>query len=364
MPIRRGTFASSVNQSPSATTNAVTDFNQNQATVNGVVSANDALTTYYFDYSTDPTFTSYMGTTGVTTSLQNLTVSANISGLSVGTVYYVRLRAVNAIGTTIGSTVSFTTWSLKTYLNTTSGAYSVSVPSIPGVAPTIYEMLIYGGGGAAGYGGGGGGGYRLFSSHVSSIGGTQSVTGTVGAGATNPSNVLPGPSGGSSTITIGGTTWTAGGGTGGDWLTNPAGTAGSGTNPSHGGGIGYYGYTYISGYNTYCCATDKYGNCTNTCPDYNSPIYTTDYNRYAGGGGGGTDGGGGNAGYPDVGGNGGPGGGAYGLRGGNGGGGGGTAAWGSAGSVPAGSGPVVGTGGTGWWQSGVAGGVTFKYYGP
>ncbi len=137
MPIKKGTFASSIAEVPTVTTNAVTNFNQNQATVNGVVSANNLLTTYYFDYSTDPTFTSYMGTLGVTTSSQNLTVSANITGLSVGTLHYVRLRAVNAIGTTIGSTVSFTTWSLKTYTNTTSGSYSVEIPSISGVAPSV-----------------------------------------------------------------------------------------------------------------------------------------------------------------------------------------------------------------------------------
>jgi hypothetical protein len=366
MPIRRGTFASSVNELPSVTTNAITNFNQNQATLNATVSANGASTVVYFDYSTSPTFASFTTVTATTTTNQAQSVSSIVTGLSNGTVYYVRCHATNGVGTTTANTVSATTWSLKTYLNTTAGAFSVSVPSIPGVAPAIYEMLIYGGGGSAAYGGGGGGGYRLSASHVSSTTGSQSVTGTVGAGGPyNSSNAQPAPSGGNSTITVGSTTWTAGGGTGGNWLTSPAGSAGSGTNPSHGGGVGYYGYTYISGYNQYCCGGfDKYGNCLGFCPDYNSPIYTTDYNRYAGGGGGGTDGGGANAGYPDVGGNGGPGGGAYGLRGGNGGGGGGTAAWGSAGSVPAGSEPIVGTGGTGWWNAGVAGGVTFKYYGP
>jgi hypothetical protein len=383
MPIRRGTFASSVNQLPTVDIGAVTNFNQDRATFNATVSANYAPTTVYYDYSTTSSFvafTTVTASTGLTG--QNQPVSFNATGLSVGTVYYVRLRAVNGIGSVTSGTTLFTTWSLKTYLNTTAGAFSVSVPSIPGVAPAIYEMLIYGGGGSAAYGGGGGGGYRLSASHVSSTGGSQSVTGTVGAGGPyNSSNAQPAPSGGNSTITVGSTTWTAGGGTGGGWLTSAAGTAGSGDNPQHGGGTGYYGYTYFTGnyvqvvvgYNNYCCATDKYGNCTQYCPDYNSPIYgpdysqpiyATDYNRYAGGGGGGTDGGGANAGYPDVGGNGGPGGGAYGLRGGNGGGGGGTAAWGSAGSVAAGSGPIVGTGGTGWWNAGVAGGVTFKYYGP
>jgi hypothetical protein len=37
---------------------------------------------------------------------------------------------------------------------------------------------------------------------------------------------------------------------------------------------------------------------------------------------------------------------------------------GANGSVPAGSGSIVGTGGQGWYGAGVAGGITFKYYGP
>ena len=378
MPIKKGTFASSIAEVPTVTTNAVTNFNQNQATVNGVVSANNLLTTYYFDYSTDPTFTSYMGTLGVTTSSQNLTVSANITGLSVGTLHYVRLRAVNAIGTTIGSTVSFTTWSLKTYTNTTSGSYSVEIPSISGVAPTIYEMLLYGAGGGANYAGGGGGGYRLFSSHTSSTTGTQNISGSVGAGGTggNGGGGTGGATtGGSTTLTIGSTTWTGGGGTAGEHPgangapSGRGGTVGSGTNGNNLGGTNAYGYYYFTGtYVQYCCATDKYGFCTQLCNDTNQPIYAWDAAYYAGGGGGGTDGAGGNAtGHTtnsQVGGTGGAGGGAYGLRGGNGGGGRGTQGVGANGSVPAGSGSIVGTGGQGWYGAGVAGGITFKYYGP
>lgn len=350
---------------PEVVTSPVTNFNQDRATFNAVVSANRYPTTVYFDFSTSSNFSSFTTITHTSSVVgQSALVNQVRTSLSVGTTYYVRCRATNAIGTTIGNSVSFTTWSLKTYLNTTAGSFSFSLPSIAGIAPTVYEMIIYGGGGSAAYGGGGGGGYRLFSSHLSSVAGSQNISGVVGAGGPyNSSTAQPAPSGGTSTITIGGSTWTAGGGTGGGWLTNAAGSAGSGDNPAHGGGVGYYGFTYISGYNSYIGGYDKNGN-PQYYTDYNSPIYSTDYNRYAGGGGGGIGGGGANAGYPDVGGNGGAGGGAYGLRGGNGGGGGGTAAWGSAGSVPAGSGPVVGTGGTGWWNAGVAGGVTFKYYGP
>lgn len=361
MPFSHG--ATNPKFAPTATVSSVTNFNQSQGTFNGVVSGNKYQTTVYFDYSTSSTFSSYSSVMSGVTSNQSVTFNSIVAGLTPATVYYVRIRAINIIGTTVTAPVSFTTWSLKTYLNTTAGSYSVSIPSIPGVAPTLYEMLIYGGGGAAAYSGGGGGGYRLFSSHTSSVQGTQNISVVIGAGGTNPTNATPAPAGGASSLTIGSSSWVAGGGGGGRWLTDGAGAVGSGNNPAYGGGNGYYGYVYVCGYNNYICGYDKSGN-PQYCQDPNSPIYCTDYNRYSGGGGAGTDGGGGNAGYPDVGGNGGAGGGAYGLRGGNGGRGGGTASFGAMGSVPAGSGPVVGTGGAGWWGAGVAGGITFKYYGP
>jgi hypothetical protein len=370
MPFHRG-MSGSVSLLPVVSTDPVQQFNQDRASFVCYVSSNGYAAGVKFQYNTTNNWSSYTEVSAGTVSGQNQMAYFNVTGLSNNTTYYVRAVATTVVGTVTGSVVSFTTWGLKTYLNTSAGSWSLTIPSITpiggsAIAPTIYEMLVYGGGGSAAYGGGGGGGYRIFASHVSSVVGSQTVSGYVGAGGPyNSSNAQPAPSGENSTITIGTNTWTAGGGTGGGWLTNAAGTAGSGNNPQYGGGVGYYGYTYISGYVQYCCGgTDKFGNCYQSCDDPNQPIYTTDYNRYAGGGGGGTDGGGGNAGYPDVGGNGGPGGGAYGLRGGNGGGGGGTAAWGSAGSVPAVSGPVVGTGGTGWWNAGVAGGITFKYYGP
>lgn len=363
---------------PTVTTNAVTNFNQNQATFNATVSANNYSTTVYFDYSTASTFNpgTYATVSAGTVTGQNQAVSYTQTGLSVNTTYYVRVRAISAIGTTIGSNVSFTTWHLITYLNTTAGAYSVSIPSIPGVAPTIYEMLLYGGGGGANYGGGGGGGYRLASSHTSSATGTQTVSGTVGAGGAagnGGTGTGSATAGGSTTLTVGSTTWTGGGGGAGMHPGNcgapfgNGGAAGSGTNPSYGGGSNTYGYYYWTGtYVQYCCVFDKLGNCSGTCDDTSQPIYAYNCGYYACGGGGGTDGAGTNA-YTQNsashnGGTGGNGGGAYGLNGGSGGGGYGTQSTGAQGSVVAG-GTTCGRGGTSF-AAGQAGGITFKYYGP
>ena len=370
MPSTVGIVASGITALPTVTINAVTNFNQDRATFNATVSANYQSTTVKFQYNTTNNFASYteVTATGSPVTGQSVAVYFNATGLTVGTTYYVRAVISNGIGTVTTASTSFATWSLKTYLNTTAGSYTISVPSITptggaAIAPTIYEMLIYGGGGGANYSGGGGGGYRLASTKLSSTAGTQNITGAVGAGGNNAA-------GGSTTLVVGNTTYTAGGGGLANGLSN-GGASGTGDNTSRAGGTGNYGYQYVSGYNQWsdpscgCAITNKDGSCItyNTCNNPNSPIYSMDYSRYAGGGGGGTDTAGTNAIYPDGGGNGGNGGGAYGLNGGNGGRGGGTASNGSNGTVVAG-GVVVGTGGAGLFGAGVAGGVTFKYYGP
>jgi hypothetical protein len=398
MPIKRGT-SSIPKLLPDITIGSTTNFNQSIATLNATVSANKYPTTVYFDYSTSSSFTTFTTVTyGSTVSGQASSIFHNISGLVVATLYYVRCRATNDIGTTTSSSTSFTTWSLKTFTQTTAGAFSVSIPSVTptggsAVAPVVYEMLLYGAGGGANYGGGGGGGYRLFSSHTSSSTGTQTISGSVGAGGAagnGGGGVGTATTGGSTTLTIGSTSWTGGGGTAGEHPgqnSNPfgrGGTAGSGTNASNLGGTNAYGYYYFTGtyvqvvvgYVQVCQSFDKYGNCTAYAPDYNQPIYGNDTNQpiyawnasyYACGGGGGTDSAGSNAtGHTtatQVGGNGGTGGGAYGLRGGNGGGGYGTQGNGSAGGFSVGSGTIVGSGGS-QFGAGSAGGITLKYYGP
>ena len=380
MARHRGIVSASTTSLPTILLGSVTNFNQDKATFNAIVSAEYQSTTVKFQYNTTNNFASYteVTATGSPVTSQSSVVYYNVTGLSVNTTYYVRAVISNSIGTVTTVSTSFTTWSLKTYLNTTAGSYTVSVPSITptggsAIAPTIYEMLIYGGGGGANYSGGGAGGYRLASTKLSSDTGTQNISGTIGAGGAGGNGGAGaggGGNGGATTLVVGNTTYTAGGGGVANWLSN-GGAAGSGDNTSYAGGTGNYGYTYISGYNQWtdpscgCAAVDKLGNCItyNTCNNPNSPIYSTDYSRYAGGGGGGTDSAGTNAIYPDGGGNGGNGGGAYGLNGGNGGRGGGTASNGSNGSVVAG-GVAVARGGEGNFGAGLAGGVTFKYYGP
>jgi len=395
MPIRRGAFGGTVKLLPIVTMLPITNYSAYAATFSAGVSNFGSSYDITFQISTNQTTWNTANTITGSTSLTPYV--NNTTSIGEGTTYYVRAIVTNSLGSTTSNVVSVTSWSLRTFIQTTAGPFSVTIPAFTPVgggapqAPSIHEMIIFGGGGGANYAGGGGGGYRINHVHISNVTCAQVVSGNVGAGgvggsgSTGNGGAAPGLS---SVLIIGSSTYTAGGGGAGSHpgvSGSPSGTGGSSGGGSDAnsvstikaGGSNTYGYTYINGYNQWtdiscgCATTDKFGNCTayNTCNNPSSPTYATDAGYYAGGGGGGTNSVGANAitqgSASHVGGAGGTGfGNYYGLRGGNGGGGRGTQGTGANGSVPAGTEPIVGTGGQGWYGAGVAGGVTFKYYGP
>lgn len=352
MAIRHGIVASSVGLPPTVSLSAASNFNESIATLNSVVSANGFSTTVKFQYSTSSVFSSFTEVNAATTPITGQSVSsyANITGLSVNTTYYFRCVATNDIGTTTSSSLSFVTWSLKTYANGTAGSYTLTIPTVTptggsAVIPSIYDVFILGGGGgsASNGGGGGGGGYRLVSSRAFSSTSNNVLSLTVGGGGGNAA------AGGSTTISASNfTSISAGGGAGG--VSPPAshtpngassglnngGAVGSGDNAANSGGTG------VTFYNTKDNTLAQWG----------------------GGGGGGTNGAGGNGSSGtnftnSVGGNGGAGRTEYGYSGGAGGGGAGSEITGTVGSSSG-----YGTGGTGSGVSGSAGLIYFKYYGP
>ena len=75
----------------------------------GTVSANGGSTTVTFQYGTDSSFASFSSATASQSpvSTQSASVTASISGLTVGLTYYYRIRAVNSAGTTNSSSSSF-----------------------------------------------------------------------------------------------------------------------------------------------------------------------------------------------------------------------------------------------------------------
>jgi hypothetical protein len=337
MTARRGIVAASITQLPTVSIGSVTNFSESRATFNATVSANYQSTTVKFQYNTTNNFASYteVTATGSPVTGQLVAVYYNVTGLSVGTTYYVRAVISNGIGTVTTSSVSFATWSLKTYANGTGGSYSLTIPTVTptggsAIIPTVYNMFIYGGGGGAGYAGGGGGGYRLLSSRAFTNNSSTVLSFTVGAGG--------GAQAAGGTTSISASNWStlsAGGGGGGSAsITGAGGNVGFGDNAGHAGGAGAY-------------FSDKFGTAE------------------AAGGGAGIGGAGGNATAVSItggyGGNGGAGGTAYGYDGGAGGRGYGTSGtYGTNGAYW----KNYGSGGEAINGGGSAGLVYFQYYGP
>lgn len=355
MPIRRGIVASSITSLPTITINAVTNFNQDQATFNATVNPNLQTTSVKFQFkkTVDSTWTDGSTLTGLTGGSQS--VYSNQTSLpTAGVSYDVRAVATNGIGTVISSSTSFTTWSLKN-VGWTSNS-SITIPTITPtgsstIIPSLYDIFVVGGGGGCARGGGGGGQCTLVSSRAFINSSNLTVSGTIGGGGVSFQTALGNTPTAGSASTLSGAAFTSISGAGG-------GAANSTTGGSSGSGFG--GGT---------------GNTIND-PAPKSIAFTT-----VGGGGGGSGGGGGNG---SIAGN-TFGGTAYGGNGGIGtltqygyyvGGGGGGGAANDGGSEFAGS---AGAGGFGNGASaqaynspydptshpdGSAGAIAFKYYGP
>ena len=96
---------------PLVATVAATNLHTTTATANGTVTPNGGSTAVHFDYSTSATFASGVISTPVAdagSTGTDVAVSAPLTGLIAGTVYFARLVAENAGGVTVGSTITFT----------------------------------------------------------------------------------------------------------------------------------------------------------------------------------------------------------------------------------------------------------------
>lgn len=334
---------------PSATINAVTDFNEREATLNATISANGASTLVYFQYNTTNTFNSpenytqvYAGEvttqSAAKSAYPSLPINTALNGN--GYLFYVRVVAVNANGTTISGVTSFQSWGKKEYNQHTPGTYSFSVPTVAGKYPApLPNVYVIGSGGGGAYGGSGGGAGGLVTrTNAAFLGANGALTisvGGPGAGGTSGGEAAGGNGGacffnGDQFVQI-----AAGGGGGGSYE-GPGGNVGYGDNPAYTGGTTA---VYYAGKTTY----------------------------RASGGGAGNDGNGGNgvatAPGNTISGNGGPGNGFWGNAGG-GGGGNNTIAGANGSPYIIGAGGQGGVGFLGVGAPGTVGIVYFTYYGP
>ena len=95
---------------PLAMTNAATSITSGGATFNGLVNAQGLSTTITFNYGVTTAYgNSINGVPSTANGYTYSTVTAVTTGLIVNTLYHYRTKTVNAIGTTYGDDVTFTT---------------------------------------------------------------------------------------------------------------------------------------------------------------------------------------------------------------------------------------------------------------
>jgi hypothetical protein len=97
-------------QVPTVTTLAASNITLVGAQLNGTVNANYLSTVVTFEYGTTTSYgSSITATQSPLAGGSNTNVYGNLSGLTSGTTYHYRIKAVNSLGTTYSSDISFTT---------------------------------------------------------------------------------------------------------------------------------------------------------------------------------------------------------------------------------------------------------------
>ncbi len=106
---------------PTVVTTAATGITGATATLNGTVNANNASTTVTFEYGLTAAYGSTVaGVPSPVTGNVVTPVSAAIGGLAPNTLYHFRVKGVNAVGTSNGSDLTFTTLAIPPTVVTTA----------------------------------------------------------------------------------------------------------------------------------------------------------------------------------------------------------------------------------------------------
>jgi transcriptional regulator CtsR len=93
---------------PTAATNAATNVGFNSATLNATVNPNGTETTVYFQWGTTVFYGNTTSTQSIGSGISDVSVTANLTGLSSDTTYHYRVVATNPGGTSYGDDRSFT----------------------------------------------------------------------------------------------------------------------------------------------------------------------------------------------------------------------------------------------------------------
>ena len=94
---------------PTATTDPATNVNGNSATLNATVNPNNSETTVYFEWGLDITYGNTTSVQSIGSGTTDVSVTADLTGLSPVATYHYRVIATNDTGTSYGDDISFTT---------------------------------------------------------------------------------------------------------------------------------------------------------------------------------------------------------------------------------------------------------------
>ena len=107
--------------SVSATTNAATSVTDTTSTLNGVLAVGATSTDVTFEWGTDPDLATYTTTTASPSTVTgNISVTANLTGLTPGTTYYFRVVGTTNAGSDLEGRILGDILSFTTPLNTTT----------------------------------------------------------------------------------------------------------------------------------------------------------------------------------------------------------------------------------------------------
>jgi hypothetical protein len=95
---------------PAATSSSATSLTPTGGNLNGIINANGLSTSVTFEYGTDISYgNSLNATQSPVAGYTNTNVSASVTGLTLGATYHFRVKAVNVMGTSYGSDMTFFT---------------------------------------------------------------------------------------------------------------------------------------------------------------------------------------------------------------------------------------------------------------
>jgi uncharacterized protein (TIGR02145 family) len=124
-------------------TNTATEIGQNWATLNGVVTANNADNKLYFEYDTTTSYrNSIIGNPGNVAENSSTTIFAVITGLKPKTMYYYRIVMVVSTDTLYGADLTFTTTNPKKSVIDFNP--SLTYGSVSDIENNIYKTILIG----------------------------------------------------------------------------------------------------------------------------------------------------------------------------------------------------------------------------